>query len=271
LLTIVVALLCLWLIVFGFLLSSIEERRAQITLYAGLREELADPEVYPPIGGLIPAAKPVALINAPEGGLHDVVVVEGTSSAELRSGPGHKRDTPMPGQPGISEIFGRSTTFGGPFGGIAGLKIGSKISVVTGQGTFEYVVERLRYRGDPISPPAAGASRLTLVTSEGGGWRSGWAPSSTIYVDAVLDGKTQVAPPGRPSYVPENEQPMHGSTGGLASLVLWLEALVAVVVLSFWAARRWKRLPVALLGGVCALALLWITTDVASGLLPNLI
>ena len=33
--------------------------------------------------------------------------MEGTSSGTLMSGPGHRRDTPFPGQAGVSVIVGR--------------------------------------------------------------------------------------------------------------------------------------------------------------------
>ena len=38
-------------------------------------------------------------MQIPAIGLHDVVIVEGTDSGDLRDGPGHRRDTPLPGQP----------------------------------------------------------------------------------------------------------------------------------------------------------------------------
>ena len=44
-----------------------------------------------------------------------MVVVEGTTPGEPDAGPGHLRDTPLPGQAGVSVVFGRRATFGAPF------------------------------------------------------------------------------------------------------------------------------------------------------------
>lgn len=260
--------LCAWLLVFAFGLSGIEEHRAQHTLYAQLRQQLA--EQTTPIGGAIRAGVPVALIDAPSIGLREVVV-EGTSSSALRSGPGHKRNSPLPGQPGVSQIFGKSTTFGSPFGDITNLRVGESISVVTGQGRFTYSVQGVRHRGDRVTALAAGQSRLTLVTSAGTGWRRGWAPSGTVYVDATLSDKVAPVPGPRPNVVPSDEQAMKVDSGQLFPLVLWLQALIGLVVLVLWAGRRWGKVPTAMAGCVAIVALLWIVTDTAAGLLPNLV
>ena len=57
------------------------------------------------------------------------------------------------------------------------------MTVTTGEGVFHYRVEDIRYPGDSLPPPLKpNRSRLTLVTSSGGGWRSGWAPTHTAYL-----------------------------------------------------------------------------------------
>ena len=56
---------------------------------------------------------PVAYVEIPEIGLRQVVV-EGTTSSALFSGPGHRRDTVLPGQVGATIIMGRAAAFGGP-------------------------------------------------------------------------------------------------------------------------------------------------------------
>ena len=45
----------------------------------------------------------------------DYFVVEGTKKADLRKGPGHYADTPLPGEPGTVAIAGQRTTYGAPF------------------------------------------------------------------------------------------------------------------------------------------------------------
>ena len=46
----------------------------------------------------------------------DWVFVEGVSVADLKDGPGHYPETPMPGQAGNAAIAGHRTTYGAPFG-----------------------------------------------------------------------------------------------------------------------------------------------------------
>ena len=57
----------------------------------------------------------MAMLNAPSGHMHNLVVVEGTTSQSLVHGPGHISDTPLPGQTGNPVILGRSVTYGAPF------------------------------------------------------------------------------------------------------------------------------------------------------------
>jgi sortase A len=64
---------------------------------------------------------PVALLEIPRLGLREVIV-EGTSSDPMMSGPGHRRDTPLPGQVGTSVIAGWRATYGGPFRSIDQLR-----------------------------------------------------------------------------------------------------------------------------------------------------
>ncbi len=104
-----VSITALFLGVFAFGLSGLQEQRSQHQLYAEFRG-LLDPSspVAPKIGGDIPPGSPVALLSAPVAGLRDVVVVEGTSSGDMLAGPGHLRDTPLPGQSGESVLLGKS-------------------------------------------------------------------------------------------------------------------------------------------------------------------
>ncbi|MFD1273890.1 sortase domain-bontaining protein [Streptomyces kaempferi] len=64
-------------------------------------------------GDLLAPGTPVALIDIPAAHLHQVVL-EGTDSGVLTDGPGHRRDTPLPGQSGTSVLMGRAAAYGGP-------------------------------------------------------------------------------------------------------------------------------------------------------------
>ena len=92
-----IAIVCLWVAVQLLFLSSISQNRAQDLLYNEFRGELAGATA--PVGPIVPPGDPVALLTIPSIGLEQVVV-EGTASGDLLVGPGHRRDTALPGQVG---------------------------------------------------------------------------------------------------------------------------------------------------------------------------
>jgi sortase A len=69
-------------------------------------------------------------------------IVEGTDTDDLRKGPGHYHDTPMPGNHGTVAIAGHRTTHGAPFRNIDQLDRGDKIVLQMPYGSFVYRVER---------------------------------------------------------------------------------------------------------------------------------
>ena len=68
------------------------------------------------------------------------VIVQGTSTADLRQGPGHYPGTPLPGEQGNAAIAGHRTTYGAPFYNLDELAPGDLIEITTVQGTFTYRV-----------------------------------------------------------------------------------------------------------------------------------
>jgi sortase A len=75
-------------------------------------------------------------------------VVEGTDADNLRKGPGHYPETPLPGQRGTSAIAGHRTTYGAPFRKLDKLDKGDRIIVELPYGTFVYRVERTQIVDD---------------------------------------------------------------------------------------------------------------------------
>jgi sortase A len=75
-------------------------------------------------------------------------VVEGTDTADLRKGPGHYPDTPLPGERGTTAIAGHRTTYGAPFRNVDDLRRGQRIRIDMPDGTFLYRVERVRIVDD---------------------------------------------------------------------------------------------------------------------------
>jgi sortase A len=270
-LLVLVSCLALWFVVYGVALTGLQEHSTQSRLYGQLRGELAQATV--PVSPPIKTGAPVALITAASGGLHDVVVVEGTTAKQLTSGPGHLSDTPLPGEAGTSIIFGRSVTFGAPFGRITSMRPGDAISVTSGLGVYTYRVEDVRYPGAPLPKPLpAGGSRITLVTSASNGWRSGWAPDRVVYVDAIaIHGTVQALPPGVPASVSKASLAMQGDPGALVPLIFWLEAMIVAAGALLWSWFRWGRPQTWMVGVPILIALLWGAGTVFERLLPNLI
>jgi sortase A len=70
------------------------------------------------------------------------VMVQGTEPGDLRQGPGHYVDTPLPGEPGTVAVAGHRTTYLAPFRDIDQLKRGDQIRLRMPYGQFTYEVER---------------------------------------------------------------------------------------------------------------------------------
>ncbi len=83
--------------------------------------------------------EPLGYIRIPTIGL-ERAIVEGVGRDDLRKGPGHYSNTPLPGQAGNAAIAGHRTTYGQPFYDLDKLDPGDMIEVETLQGTFYYEV-----------------------------------------------------------------------------------------------------------------------------------
>jgi sortase A len=263
------ALLVAWTFTYLFALSGLAEHRAQRGLYARLRSELAQGTA--PVRAPIAPGAPVALLDVPAAGIQRLVVVEGTAPGQLQDGPGHLRSTVLPGQAGISVLMGRARSFGGAFAGVHRLRAGDVITVTTGQGRFRYRVIGAPEPHGTVHVPATTAAMLTLVTSRASGWLSGVESSGPLYVNATLLGKAQPRS-GTLALASGREQPMAGdyTFGTVAALVLGLQLCAAVFAGLVWARARWSPTLAYLIGVPVLLASLWLASDVASRLLPNL-
>ncbi|MGO9455944.1 MAG: class E sortase [Acidimicrobiales bacterium] len=264
-----VSITALFLGVFAFGLSGLQEQRSQHQLYAEFRG-LLDPSspVAPKIGGDIPPGSPVALLTAPVAGLHDVVVVEGTSSGDMLAGPGHLRDTPLPGQSGESVLLGKSSTAGGPFRDIGLLHAGDVITVRTGQGLFHYrVIGALAPGIRPISVPATG-SVMVLGTSAGSG-ASNVKATRLTYVEARLQGRALRVPPGLPRSVPTAELPGHSELSAWPAAALWLAVLAGTSAFVWWLWARWGLLRTWIIAAPILLGMLWALGNAVLRMVPN--
>jgi len=270
---VVVFIVSISLLIELFVASNLQQRAAQQRAFDRIRSELATGTA--PIGPadsdgrLLAAGSPIAYMEIPSIGLRQVIG-EGTSSATLFGGPGHRRDSVFPGNPGVSVVLGRRAAFGGPFQRLEDLRKGALILITTGQGKFEYRVTGLREEGDPVpAPVGSGEGRLLLATAAG----RPFLPDGVLRVDADLE--TPAVGGARPTVastaLPPSEQIMGADTSTLWALALWLQALTIIAVGAVWAWHRWGRarawvvfLPPLLLVGLSA-------ADEAARLMPNLL
>jgi sortase A len=193
-----------------------------------------------------------------------MVVVEGTSPQNLTLGPGHLRDTPLPGQAGVSEIFGRRATFGAPFARLSRLQPGDMIRAVTGQGWATYVVVALATSRQLIKDPAP--DRLLLRTAT-----SPVVPGYYLTVDAHLITLPHTGP-GVAPVISSPELPLAGDRSALAltTVMEWGVALALVSAGATYAAARWPPWVCYLALAPVALAVLWNLYQSLAALLPNL-
>jgi LPXTG-site transpeptidase (sortase) family protein len=263
----------LFLVVFG----ALEHQVRQARLYSHFRAALAAgtaPTGQADASGkhLLAMGTPVALLQIPSIHVHEVVG-EGTTAEVLISGPGHRRDTPLPGQPGTSVIVGRQAAYGGPFRRIHQLKRGATIKVTVGFGTNQetFRVIDVRHAGDP-RPPAVrpGSARLTLVTATG----TPFLPHGLVYVDADL--KSRVQPDSTraitsPSQLMPSEVAGATDTSTLWVLVFWLQALLLVTIGAVWAWHRWGHAQTWIVFVPLLLVVGFFVSDQLTRLLPNVL
>ena len=115
----------------------------------------------------------------------DKTVVEGVGLDQLKRGPGHYPETPLPGQRGNASIAGHRTTYGAPFHNLDKLAKGDRIEVTTVQGTFVYEVADTKIVGihDVDVLGDKGDNRLTLTACH-----PKYSAKQRIIVAAVLKG-----------------------------------------------------------------------------------
>jgi sortase A len=99
------------------------------------------------LGRRLEPGDPAGRIAIPAIDLSDVFV-EGTAAGDLRKGPGHYPETPLPGERGTVAIAGHRTTYGAPFRRIDEVDRGDRIELRMPYGRFVYRVERTK-----IVPP----------------------------------------------------------------------------------------------------------------------
>ncbi len=205
-----------------------------------------DPLHLPPAP---PTGDAVANIRIPKIGV-DKYVVQGVGEPDLRKGPGHYPQTPMPGEQGNAAIAGHRTTYGAPFNRLDELSPGDDVLVTTLKGSFTYKVVTTHVVKpdqvevlDPTPTPT-----LTLTTCN----PKYSASQRLIVVSTLAPGQTAspaTPPPTTASGVGGKPQALPGEglgDAGLASgrskvpTVLW-GLFTALIGLGWWLAIRRRR------------------------------
>jgi sortase A len=186
-----------------------------------------------------PEGDAVAHIQIPKIGVDDIVV-NGVQVADLRKGPGHYPDTPLPGQEGNASIAGHRTTYGAPFGNLDQLSEGDVIQIRTLQGAFKYRVrEQLVVQPtdvsvldpvpvDPNNPSKGLKATLTLTTCN-----PKYSAAQRLVIHADLD-------PGQiPFPAPEGLQGAHLTDEGLSGaegskLPAVISGIIAAIIGLLW-------------------------------------
>ena len=231
---------------------------------------------------------PLARIEIPKIGV-DKIVVAGVSLSDLRKGPGHYPNTPLPGQLGNAAIAGHRTTYGAPFFRVDELAAGDEIIVTTVQGKFRYLVTETKVvkpTDFSVLDPTPDAT-LTLTSCN-----PRYSSRQRIVVRAKLDetksddplpaAVTTVQIPADNGGGSEQtaDNPIVSSIGDSFSAgwfsdsdawfptILW-GAIVAAVAFGFWMlGRRWKRWAAYLLAVIPFLFVLYFFYENVARLLP---
>lgn len=196
-----------------------------------------------------PSGDAVAVIRIPKIGV-DNAVVQGTSVADLRRGPGHYPLTPLPGQLGNAAIAGHRTTYGAPFNRLDELAPGDPILVATLDGTFRYLVtEQLIVSPKEVSvlDPTPDAT-LTLTTCH-----PKYSASQRLIVKARLDEDRSPKPTAAPKMTKSEESLSDGLSGTTESTwptFWWGLALAAVGGLWWLLFHRYHRWTTWLVGAI---------------------
>lgn len=243
--------------------SALEHGRSQRTLRTTFHRDLNFGNAW--IGGQIPEGSAVAQVAIAKIGVQEIVV-EGTTGRLLRSGPGHLRTSPLPGQPGNVVIAGRRVSYGGPFRHLDQLHRGDRIVTTTGQGRAIYRVTRVAEidRRAPDAVDDFGDDRLTLISS---------APelkaSRRLVVTAALSTQPRQAPGARPLDIRRAELGLNRDGSTAYALLLWAQALLVASLATAWLRRRWRRWPTYVVALPVLALLLLLVFDSLAPVLPS--
>ncbi len=143
---------------------------------------------------MVQEGDPIARIEMPTIGV-DNIVVAGVEKSDLKKGPGHYPETPMPGQLGNAAIAGHRTTYGQPFFDVDKLRNGDQIVVTTVDGRYVY-----RVTGQQIVSPSDYEAVATLDPTKATltltSCHPKWTARERIIITSELDAAASTGPVG---------------------------------------------------------------------------
>lgn len=251
-------------VLFELSLSGVIESRAQSALLDQFKRDITSTRLD---ASNAPATEgsAVALLSIPRLGVQQLVI-EGTTPNDLKSGPGHLRGTPMPGEYGNVVVAGRRTTYGGPFANLSDLVKNDTITAVTGQGYFTYKVRSVSRvsAGQPDPLLGTSDSRLTLITSD-----PAYLATGRLVVSAILQGRPVGFATRPPVLVGTADLGLAGDPLGLALGLVGVELLAAAMWITWRLRGRWPPAVLYMLSAPLILALLLFSFTNVDSVLPG--
>ncbi|MGZ8762209.1 MAG: class E sortase [Acidimicrobiia bacterium] len=233
-----------------------------------------------------PSGEAVAVLRIPRIGV-DSAVVQGVEVEDLRKGPGHYPETPLPGQLGNAAIAGHRTTYGQPFNRLDELSPGDQIEVTTLQGSYRYVVdpqtdadgnvsghvvvqpnqvEVLQPTPNPTLPGTDFAT-LTLTTCN-----PKFSAAERLVVKATWKPATDASPePAEPSTrtVAASTLGLSGERSSIVPLIWWGLVVAVVGFLWWWLFHRYRRWTTWVVGVIPFLVVLFFFYANLERVLPS--
>lgn len=208
----------------------------------------------------------VGLIEIPKIGV-DKAIVEGVGVEDLKKGPGHYPNTPLPGQPGNAAIAGHRTTYGAPFNRLDELVPGDAILVTTSQGEFRYEVESsivVKPTQSEVLNPTAD-NRLTLTTCHP---KYSAAQRLVVVGKLVTDSAPAVPTADPPKATASLDAGLSGDPAARWPALAWGLAAATAAGCTQVGARYWRRVPAYVLGAPVFLVTLFVFFENFARLLP---
>jgi sortase A len=233
-----------------------------------------------------PSGEAVAMLRIPKIGVESAVV-QGVEVEDLRKGPGHYPETPLPGQLGNAAIAGHRTTYGQPFNRLDELSPRDEIEVTTLAGSFRYVVDpqtdgdgnvsgHLVVQPDQVevlqptpnpAVPGTDFATLTLTTCN-----PKFSAEERLVVKATWKPATRASPkpsPAPPRTAAASDLGLSGERGSIAPAIWWGLVVAAVGGLWWWLFHRYRRWTTWVVGVIPFLVVLFFFFANLERVLPS--